>query len=73
MKVGSATATLAARLATLPATSNAHGSTPPWRPDRESARRLTSQPVTETGWRWQILADPDGNELCVLQPPAGYW
>ena len=37
------------------------------------ARRLTSQPVTETGWRWHILADPDGNEFCVLQPPAGHW
>ena len=32
-----------------------------------------SQPVTETGWRWHILADPDGNGFCVLQPPAGYW
>lgn len=30
---------------------------------------LTSEPVVEHGWRWHILADPDGNELCVLQPP----
>lgn len=37
------------------------------------ARRLTSEPVTEWGWRWHILADPDGNEFCVLQPPASYW
>lgn len=37
------------------------------------ARRLTSEPVTESGWRWHILADPDGNEFCVLQPPASYW
>lgn len=37
------------------------------------ARRLTSEPVTEAGWRWHILADPDGNEFCVLQPPAAYW
>jgi Glyoxalase-like domain len=37
------------------------------------AIRLTSQLVTETGWRWHILADPDGNGFCVLQPPAGYW
>lgn len=37
------------------------------------ARRLTSEPVTEAGWAWHILADPDGNEFCVLQPPAGYW
>jgi predicted enzyme related to lactoylglutathione lyase len=34
------------------------------------ATLLTSQPVTEDGWRWHILADPDGNEFCVLQPPA---
>jgi hypothetical protein len=30
---------------------------------------VTDQPVAEDGWRWHILADPDGNELCVLQPP----
>ena len=30
---------------------------------------LTGEPVVEHGWRWQVLADPDGNELCVLQPP----
>ena len=34
------------------------------------ATLLTSQPVLEDGWRWHILADPDGNEFCVLQPPA---
>jgi predicted enzyme related to lactoylglutathione lyase len=34
------------------------------------ATPLTSQPVTEDGWRWHILADPDANEFCVLQPPA---
>jgi predicted enzyme related to lactoylglutathione lyase len=34
------------------------------------ARLLTSQPVAEDGWFWHILADPDGNEFCVLQPPA---
>jgi predicted enzyme related to lactoylglutathione lyase len=33
------------------------------------ATLLTRQPVTEDGWRWHILADPDGNEFCVLQPP----
>lgn len=37
------------------------------------ARVLTQQPVTEAGWRWHILADPDGNEFCVLQPPASSW
>ena len=35
------------------------------------ASLLTSHPVTEHGWRWHILADPDGNEFCVLQLPAG--
>lgn len=37
------------------------------------ARILTEQPVTEAGWSWYILADPDGNEFCVLHPPASYW
>lgn len=37
------------------------------------ARMLTAQPVSEHGSRWHILADPDGNEFCILQPPAGYW
>lgn len=30
---------------------------------------LTPLPVVEGDWLWQVLADPDGNELCVLQPP----
>ena len=34
------------------------------------ATLLTSEPVTEDGWPWHILADPDGNEFCVLQPPG---
>ena len=37
------------------------------------ARRAGSQPVLESGWRWHVLADPDGNEFCVLQPPDSYW
>jgi hypothetical protein len=37
------------------------------------ARLLTGEPASEAGWRWHILADPDGNEFCVLQPPASYW
>jgi predicted enzyme related to lactoylglutathione lyase len=37
------------------------------------ARKLTDAPVSEYGWRWHILADPDGNEFCVLQPPDSYW
>jgi predicted enzyme related to lactoylglutathione lyase len=34
------------------------------------ATRLTAVPVVEHGWRWHVLADPDGNEFCVLQPPS---
>jgi predicted enzyme related to lactoylglutathione lyase len=37
------------------------------------ATRQTGEPVEEHGWTWHILADPDANEFCVLQPPAGYW
>ena len=37
------------------------------------AQVLTKQPLTEHGWRWHVLADPDGNEFCVLEPPASYW
>lgn len=33
-------------------------------------RVLTEVPLAEFGWTWQILADPDGNELCVVEPPA---
>ena len=52
-RVSSATATLAARLATLPATSSAYGSAPPLRPDRESAGNVvdaaTIIPSTDSG------------------------
>jgi predicted enzyme related to lactoylglutathione lyase len=34
------------------------------------ANLITDQAVMEDGWRWHILADPDGNEFCVLQPPG---
>jgi predicted enzyme related to lactoylglutathione lyase len=34
---------------------------------------LTGVPVRENGWTWHILADPDSNEFCVLQPPDAYW
>jgi predicted enzyme related to lactoylglutathione lyase len=33
---------------------------------------VTGQPLEEFGWRWQVLADPDGNEFCVVQPPDDY-
>ncbi|XVV08885.1 VOC family protein [Actinoplanes sp. CA-131856] len=35
------------------------------------ARRVTDEPIVEDGWSWHVLADPDGNEFCVLQPPVG--
>jgi hypothetical protein len=33
------------------------------------------RPASGTGidWRWHILGGPDGNEMCVLEPPASYW
>ena len=37
------------------------------------ATMLTDGPIDEGGWRWHVLADPDGNEFCVLQPPAEHW
>ncbi len=37
------------------------------------ATRQTDEPIEESGWIWHVLADPDGNEFCVLQPPPGYW
>jgi catechol 2,3-dioxygenase-like lactoylglutathione lyase family enzyme len=37
------------------------------------AQRVTDLPFSEAGWRWHVLADPDGNEFCALQPPDSYW
>jgi catechol 2,3-dioxygenase-like lactoylglutathione lyase family enzyme len=37
------------------------------------ARVITEEPMVEFGWTWQVLADPDGNELCVVEPPADHW
>jgi predicted enzyme related to lactoylglutathione lyase len=34
------------------------------------ARRVTDDPIEEDGWIWHVLADPDDNEFCVLQPPG---
>ncbi|MDX6262745.1 MAG: hypothetical protein QOH84_4433 [Kribbellaceae bacterium] len=31
---------------------------------------LSAEPIVEDGWRWYVLADLDGNEFCVLQPPT---
>jgi predicted enzyme related to lactoylglutathione lyase len=32
------------------------------------ATLITGAPIVEGGLRWHVLADPDGNEFCVLQP-----
>jgi hypothetical protein len=37
------------------------------------AQRLTEKPIVEDGWTWHVLADPDGNELCVIRPPPEHW
>ncbi|WP_341718924.1 VOC family protein [Micromonospora sp. FIMYZ51] len=34
------------------------------------ARRITETCIEEDGWAWHVLADHDGNEFCVLRPPA---
>lgn len=33
------------------------------------ARRLLPQVVEEAGFRWVVMADPEGNELCVCVEP----
>jgi catechol 2,3-dioxygenase-like lactoylglutathione lyase family enzyme len=34
---------------------------------------LTRLPIVEDGWTWHVLADPDGNEFCILRPPPHYF
>jgi predicted enzyme related to lactoylglutathione lyase len=34
------------------------------------ARRVTADPIEEYAWVWHVLADPDGNEFCILRPPT---
>lgn len=44
----------------------------------DEVRRLTGHgaslvnaaPMVELGWRWYVLADPEGNEFCILERPA---
>ncbi|GID32678.1 VOC family protein [Paractinoplanes brasiliensis] len=33
------------------------------------AELITPTPISEHGWTWNVLADPDNNEFCILQPP----
>ncbi len=37
------------------------------------ATLVTPEPIMEDGWSWHILADPDENEFCVIQPAPEYW
>jgi hypothetical protein len=34
------------------------------------ARRVSSSPYEESGTRWHLMADPEGNELCVCDGGA---
>ena len=34
------------------------------------AKRLSSAPYEESGSRWHLMADPEGNELCVCDAGA---
>lgn len=36
------------------------------------AHQLTETVLDENEWRWQVFADPDGNEFCILQPPDDF-
>jgi predicted enzyme related to lactoylglutathione lyase len=35
------------------------------------AAQVTGDPLSNNGWVWHVLRDPDGNEFCVLRPPEG--
>ena len=35
------------------------------------ARRVSSSPMSEHGTRWHVMADPEGNELCVCDGGLG--
>jgi predicted enzyme related to lactoylglutathione lyase len=35
------------------------------------AKRVSSSPFEEHGTRWHLMADPEGNELCVCDGGAG--
>lgn len=34
---------------------------------------LSAAPYSEYGWDWHVVADPDGNEFCVIAPPPEHW
>lgn len=33
-------------------------------------RRLSDEPFAEYGYRWHVMADPEGNEFCLVVPPG---
>ena len=33
------------------------------------ARRMSEQAVTEYGYTWLVMQDPEGNEFCISVPP----
>jgi predicted enzyme related to lactoylglutathione lyase len=35
------------------------------------ARRVSRSPCEESGTRWHLMADPEGNELCVCDGGSG--
>jgi hypothetical protein len=37
--------------------------------ERLGARRLHDEAIIENGWTWWVLADPEDNEFCCLEPP----
>lgn len=36
------------------------------------AKIVTDAAMVEHDWHWHVVADPDGNEFCLLQPPAHF-
>jgi catechol 2,3-dioxygenase-like lactoylglutathione lyase family enzyme len=34
------------------------------------ATQLSSEPIVEEGYRWLVMADPEGNEFCVVTEPS---
>ncbi len=33
-------------------------------------RRRSAEPFAEYGYRWLVMADPEGNEFCLVVPPG---
>ncbi|MDP8959923.1 MAG: VOC family protein [Actinomycetota bacterium] len=37
---------------------------------RLGAKPISEQPIQEDGFRWIVMADPEGNEFCVCAEPV---